>query len=112
MRISRFEPTATSKRVRNAAPPRHRFSLEVSSSKANPRLSRPRTRNGRRTEILRSDLGRVIFSMVWLMGWFPPTGRSPLEEALHVFDHFPRRARHVHNSTQFAAVPHSVRKPT
>jgi hypothetical protein len=45
------------------------------------------------------------------MGWIPPAGRAPLEEAFHVFDYFPRRARHVHDSTQLAAIPHSVRKP-
>ena len=45
------------------------------------------------------------------MGWIPPNGRSPLEEALHVFDHFPRRARHVHNATQFTTIPHTMRKP-
>src|SRR5271156_4617264 len=56
MRISRSEPMATSKRVTNAAPLRHKFSLEVSSSKVTPRRSRPRTFSGRRTAILRSDL--------------------------------------------------------
>src|SRR5271170_8393687 len=56
MRISRSEPIATSKRVTNAAPLRHKFSLEVSSSKVTPRRSRPRTFRGRRTAILRSDL--------------------------------------------------------
>jgi hypothetical protein len=39
----------------NAAPPLHRFSLEVSSSKGIPRLSRPSTVRGRRTAILRSE---------------------------------------------------------
>jgi hypothetical protein len=48
---------ATSKRVMNAAPPLHRFSLEVSSSKLMPRESRPFTLRGRRTEILRSARG-------------------------------------------------------
>src|ERR1700674_1959248 len=56
MRIARSEPMATSKRVRKAAPLRHKFSLAVSSSKTMPRESRPRTRSGRRTAILRSDL--------------------------------------------------------
>src|ERR1700677_779086 len=56
MRISRSEPMGTSKRVTKAAPLRHKFSLEVSSSKLKPRRSRPRTFSGRRTAILRSDL--------------------------------------------------------
>src|SRR5207253_3836628 len=67
------EPIATSKRVRNAAPLRQRFSLEVSSSKAMPRESRPLTRIGRWTAILRSErcletdmltgtMGRVLIS--------------------------------------------------
>src|SRR5260370_27766560 len=70
MRISRSEPMATSKRVTNAAPLRQRFSLAVSSSKGTPRESRPRTRIGRRTEILRSE--RLLETDVLLggsMGW-------------------------------------------
>src|SRR5260370_39341675 len=70
MRISRSEPMATSKRVTNAAPLRQRFSLAVSSSKGTPRESRPRTRIGRRTEILRSE--RWLETDVLLggtMGW-------------------------------------------
>jgi len=110
MRISRFDPMATSNRVRNAAPPRHRFSLAVSSSKLNPRASLPRTRNGRRTEILRSDLC-AIFSAISLMGWIPPNGRFPLKEAFHVLHHFPGRARQMHHPAQLAAIPHTVRKP-
>ena len=56
MRISRSEPMATSNRVTNAAPLRHKFSLEVSSSKLR-RDDRVRGLcSGRRTAILRSDL--------------------------------------------------------
>src|SRR6516164_3895138 len=111
IRICKFDPTATSNRVRNAAPLRHKFSLAVSSSKANPRASRPHTRNGSRTDILRSDLCRAIFSLVWLMGWCPQTGRFPLEEALHVPYHFLRRARHMYDLPQFAAIPHPMCEP-
>src|SRR5664279_3622167 len=96
MRISRLLPTATSKRVRNAAPLRHRFSLLVSSSKANPRASLPRTRRGKRTDILRSDLS-LVMSLVWLMGWISPVGHLASKEALHVLDHFPRRASRMHD---------------
>src|SRR5260370_28241610 len=53
---------ATSKRVTKAAPLRHKFSLEVSSSKMTPRVSRPRTFSGRRTAILRSER---CFETVW-----------------------------------------------
>src|SRR5579864_281919 len=65
---------ATSKRVTKAAPLRHKFSLEVSSSKTTPRLSRPRTLRGRRTAILRSErcleaVGAVCELCVkWTMG--------------------------------------------
>src|SRR5580692_7872014 len=74
MRISRSEPMATSKRVRKAAPLRQRFSLEVSSSKANPRESFPRTLSGRRTAILRSErcLDTVVLSGT--MGWVLDSG--------------------------------------
>src|SRR3984893_11876494 len=98
MRISRLEPMATSKRVRKAAPLRQTFSLAVSSSKAKPRESRPRTRRGRRTEILRSDLFLAMLSLMWLMGWALPIGRSLRKEALHGFDHFPWSARRIHDA--------------
>jgi 16S rRNA (cytidine(1402)-2'-O)-methyltransferase len=67
--ISRSEPTATSKRVTKAAPPRQRFSLEVSSTKVTPRESRPRTVSGRRTAMRRSARGRSVDVDVpaWIM---------------------------------------------
>src|ERR1700722_6633432 len=102
---------ATSNRVRNAAPLRHKFSLAVSSSKENPRASRPRTRNGRRTAILRSDLFRTMLSLTGLMGWCSPAGVLFREEAFHVLDHFLRSARRMHDSSKFAAVPHAMSKP-
>src|SRR6202035_1271402 len=68
MRISRSEPMATSKRVTNAAPLRHRFSLEVSSSSSTPRLSRPLTFSGRRTAILRSERCFEAVCVKWTMG--------------------------------------------
>src|SRR6516162_2020810 len=111
MRICRLEPIATSKRVRKAAPPRQRFSLAVSSSKENPRASQPRTRKGKRTAILRSDLCFAAFSIVWLMGWVPSTGRFPSEEVFYVVDNFPRGACRMHNPAKFAAVPHTMSKP-
>src|SRR5712692_7024854 len=75
MRISRSEPTATSKRVRKAAPLRQRFSLEVSSSKRMPRESWPRTRMGRRTAILRSERGLETDVLTGTMGWVLDSGR-------------------------------------
>src|SRR5271168_4927520 len=68
IRISRSEPIATSKRVTNAAPLRHKFSLEVSSSKITPRLSRPLTLSGRRTAILRSERCFEAVCVKWTMG--------------------------------------------
>src|ERR1700722_8202831 len=68
MRISRSQPMATSKRVTNAAPLRHKFSLEVSSSNRTPRLSRPLTFSGRRTAILRSARCFEAVSIKWTMG--------------------------------------------
>src|SRR5882762_4242076 len=111
IRISRLEPMATSKRVRNAAPLRHKFSLAVSSSNENPRASRPRTRNGRRTAILRSDLFRAMLSLTGLMGWGSIGGGLLRKEAVHVLDHFLRRARRVHDTSKLAAVPHAMREP-
>src|SRR3974377_1253142 len=96
MRISRLPPIATSKRVRKATPLRHKFSLLVSSSKANPRESLPRTRSGNRTEILRSDLS-LVMSRVWLMGWGPFDGDFASEKLFYVLYHFPWRARRVHD---------------
>src|SRR5258708_18787039 len=70
MRISRSEPMATSKRVTKAAPLRQRFSLEVSSSKAKPCASRPRTFSGRRTALLPSErcLDTVVLAS-GTIGW-------------------------------------------
>src|ERR1700693_2464353 len=130
MEISRSEPMATSKRVTNAAPPRHRFSLEVSSSKVTPRVSRPRTVRGKRTDILRSardfsteglaagTIHRVLFSgdcqAVHTSGaCFAVISqvRTVLAKALHAFQHFLVRARRVNIAAQFAAVSHAVRNP-
>src|SRR6267154_3643537 len=98
MRISRSEPMATSKRVTKAAPLRQRFSLEVSSSKANPWASRPRTLSGRRTAILRSErCFETVVLASGTMGWVldsvgfgadisrGPSG-SALEESLDTFE--------------------------
>src|ERR1051325_10797158 len=60
---------ATSKRVKKAAPLRQRFSLEVSSSKVTPRESRPRTRMGRWTAILRSERCLATEVLTGTMGW-------------------------------------------
>src|SRR5260221_3788244 len=111
IRICRFEPIATSNRVRNAAPLRHKFSLAVSSSKENPRASQPRTRNGRRTAILRSDLFPAMLSLTGLIGWGFTVGGLFRKEAIHVLDHFLRRARRMHDTSKFAAVLNAVRKP-
>src|SRR5271163_654445 len=117
MRISRSEPSATSNRVRNAAPLRHKFSLAVSSSNTTPRRSRPRTFNGRRTAILRSDrcfdsgvlywtMGRVLDSRGWRAGSL--RGGTVLEKALHTFEHFPGCPGRVYDSSKLAAVPHAM----
>src|SRR5713226_9376962 len=115
MRISRSEPTATSKRVTKAAPLRQRFSLEVSSSKITPRESRPRTLRGRRTAILRSErcLETVVLAS-GTMGWVPVSvdcGRSALEEAFYALEDFRGRARRMYDATKLAAVPHAMSKP-
>src|ERR1700756_5483131 len=111
MRSSRSEPTARSKRVTKAAPLRHRFSQDVSSSKLTPRLSRPRTLNGKRTEIRRSarcldmgfDMGRLVVTMAEFLlcggpaqrcGVSPLTGAA-LEIALNALQDLPRSARRM-----------------
>src|SRR5258708_31158068 len=77
MRISRSEPMATSKRVTKAAPLRQRFSLEVSSSKAKPWASRPRTFSGKRTAILRSErCFETVVLASGTMGWVLDSGDS------------------------------------
>src|SRR5580658_2934673 len=139
MRISRSEPMATSKRVTNAAPLRHKFSLEVSSSKSTPRLSRPLTFSGRRTAILRSERCREAVCVKWTMGrvLFPGVryaaimlgsrravntvlgslrtavarGGAALEEGLHLLDNLTWRPRRMYDSTKLAAVPHAMSKP-
>src|SRR5271154_1161987 len=140
MRISRSEPMATSKRVTNAAPLRHKFSLEVSSSKVTPRRSRPRTFSGRRTGILRSDLcldgelswtmrGGLFFLDRWAVSvmsglgtvdimnncravdFIPCRGSSLREKLFDAFKHFAGRPRRVYDSTKFAAVPHAMCEP-
>src|SRR6266581_3685765 len=114
MRISRSEPMATSKRVTKAAPLRQRFSLEVSSSKGTPRESQPRTRIGRRTEILRSE--RWLETDVLLggtMGWVLISGdrRAVDKEAFHAFEDLAGCSRRVYDSAKLAAVPHAMSKP-
>src|SRR5882672_11273266 len=124
MRISRSEPITTSKRVTKAAPLRQRFSLAVSSSKANPRASRPRTLSGKRTAILRSErcldtvvlrgtMASVLVSgdsdrvgVSFLLG-----GGSALEEAFDALENLHGRSRRMYNSTKLAAVPHAMSKP-
>src|SRR5690242_16551051 len=123
MRISRSEPMATSKRVTKAAPLRQRFSLEVSSSKAKPWASRPRTFSGRRTEILRSErcLATVVLAS-GTMGWvllysyddaaLVCGGRKTAnKKSFHTFEDFTGCSRRVYNSTKLAAVPHAMSKP-
>src|SRR5215467_15436358 len=115
MRISKSEPSATSNRVTKAAPFRHRFSLEVSSSKTIPRLSRPRTRSGKRTEILRSDLCLEIIveasGFVWTMGWVLSGGGAALEKAFYALEHLAGRSRRMYDSAKLAAVSHAMREP-
>src|SRR5215470_12528175 len=131
MRISRLEPMATSKRVRNAAPLRQRFSLEVSSSKVTPRESRPRTRMGRCTAILRSERCLATVVLTGTMGWVLTSagphwmgashfllsrspgygGRSALEKSLYARENFAGRSRRVYDSAKLAAVPHAMSKP-
>src|SRR5215831_7206887 len=129
MRISRSEPMATSKRVRNAAPLRQRFSLEVSSSKVMPRASRPRTRIGRCTATLRSERCLATEVVTGTMGWVltsagphrvpissgqtgaSQSGFSALEKALHPGKDFGGRSRRVYDSAKLAAVPHAMSKP-
>src|SRR5215469_15368491 len=122
MRISRSEPMATSKRVKKAAPLRQRFSLEVSSSKATPSASRPRTRMGRWTSILRSArclandlltgaIGRVLTSGGSHRAEASQSGRSALNKTLHTRENFNGRSRRVYDSAKLAAVPHAMSKP-
>src|SRR3981189_3698311 len=114
MWISRSEPMATSKRVTKAAPLRQRFSLEVSSSKANPRASRPRTFSGKRTAILRSERCVDTVVLSGTMGWVLYSffcGSSALEETFHTLEDFRGRARRMYDATKLAAVPHAMSKP-
>src|SRR3989442_520083 len=113
IRISRSQPMATSKRVTKAAPLRQRFSLEVSSSKAKPRESRPLIFSGKRTAILRSErcLETVVLAS-GTMGWVLISGSGPvLEKAFDTFENFRGRARRMYNSTKLAAVSHAMSKP-
>src|SRR5207245_5454242 len=123
---------ATSNRMRKAAPLRQRFSLDVSSSKMTPRLSRPRTRRGKRTAILRSerccDTGVLTGTMGWVLAsggpdrvgvdqqrggslLFSGNRRAVDEEAFNALEDLTRRTRRMHNSTKLAAVPHAMSKP-
>src|SRR5690242_10626492 len=116
---------ATSNRVKNAAPLRHRFSQEVSSVKTTPRESFPLTCIGSRTAILRSErcleasvltvwtMGRVLSrSIPWagcLLGGCASGGVR--EKLFDRFQHFVRRFCRVYSSAKFATVSHAVRKP-
>src|SRR5713101_2362739 len=120
MRISRSEPRATLKRDRNAAPLRHKFSLDVSSSKVTPRVSHPRTLRGKRTAILRSNRGFDASVLNWAIGWglIPGDrravglrGGAALEEAFYALEHLAGRSRRMNRSTKFAAVPHAMGEP-
>src|SRR3989440_8290290 len=124
MRISRSQPMATSKRVTKAAPLRQRFSLEVSSSKAKPWASRPRTLSGKRTAILRSERCLDTVVLRGTMGGVLASGDphrvgasfllrdgSALEEAFDALKNLHGRSRRMHNSTKLAAVPHAMSKP-
>src|ERR1700719_1114957 len=120
MRISRSAPTGTSKRVTNAAPLRHKFSLEVSSVNTTPRESRPVTCIGKRTEILRSArcletcmLVGIVGRLLVLQNRFRLMSceRLALKETFHRIEYFARCPCFVNPSSQFASVPDSVRKP-
>src|SRR5579863_7414766 len=120
MRISRSEPTATSKRVTKAAPFRHKFSLEVSSSKITPRRSRPRTCSGNRTATLRSDRCFETSGLTFVMGWLiisgdrkavDPRARVALEKAFHGLEYLAGRSRRMYPPAKLAAVLHPMGKP-
>src|SRR6266403_2528717 len=122
MRISRSEPMATSKRVTKAAPLRQRFSLEVSSSKAKPWASRPRTFSGRRTAILRSErCFETVVLASGTMGWVLDSGDrravgisgsgAVLEKAFDAVENLRGRARRVYKATKLAPVSHAMSKP-
>src|SRR5690348_12906228 len=113
---------ATSKRVRNAAPVRQRFSLEVSSSKVTPRESFPRTSMGRCTAILRSERCLATLVLTGTMGWVltsagshragtSQSGRSALKKTLYAREDFAGRSRRVYDSAKLVAVPHAMSKP-
>src|SRR5258706_1128275 len=120
MRISRSEPIATSKRVTNAAPFLHKFSLEVSSVKTTPRESRPVTCIGKRTAIRRSArcfescvlvcvIGRLLIALncVRVM----PHGQLAFKEFLDCIKHFAGGSCFVNRSSKLAAVANAVGKP-
>jgi hypothetical protein len=110
--ICRFEPMATSKRVRKRSATTAQIFAGSVFLEGKAASAFPQTRNGKRPDILRSDLCWASFSLVWLMGGCPQTGRFSLEEALHVLDNFRRRTRHMYDLTQFAAIPYTMGKPT
>src|SRR5580765_1957365 len=120
MRMSRSEPTATSNRVTKAAPPRQRFSLEVSSVKTTPRASRPVTCIGRRTAIRRSARCFERCVLVCIFGRLlccenqvriTHRGFLPFKKLFHCVEYFAGRPCCVKPSSEFAAVPHTVAKP-
>src|SRR5262249_10340355 len=120
IRMSTSVPIGKSKCVTKAAPPRQRFSLEVSSVKTTPRESRPVTCIGRRTAILRSVrcfarwvLGCIVRRLLGRHAWVRNGARDglALEKTFHCIEHFAGRPCRVNRSSEFAAVPHAVREP-
>src|SRR2546425_13057409 len=93
-------------RIRNAAPLRQRFSLDVSSSKKWPRRSPPRTFMGRCTAILRSARCRETSDAIGGMGkiLLNTPGAAIPKETLHALENFAGRSRRLHFLSQFAAV--------
>jgi len=98
------------------------ISLAVSSSKAKPRASSPRTLRGRRTAILRSERFFDTVVLGGTMGWvlhsgdpvgvsFLLRGDSALEKAFDTLEDLSGRSRRMYNSTKLAAVPHTMSKP-
>src|SRR5258707_7632971 len=118
--MSRSAPRSTSNRVTNAAPPRHKFSLEVSSVNTTPRESRPVTCIGRRTEILRSARCLETRMLVGVIGRFlAPQNRfrliiherPGLKKTFYRIKHFTGCPCFVNLSSELASVANAVRKP-
>jgi hypothetical protein len=52
-----------------------------------------------------------MLSLTGLMGWGSIVGGLFRKEAIHILDHFLRRARRMHYTSKFAAVLYTMRKP-